>query len=124
VCHPGNATFRDLLEAHQDESHREPSILDLHNTVSQIIHDVGRRQGRFLEWNNNCGCWVIMEDDGVIHKKVYQSLCYFKKTLYAKRNMQVNSSFTYLFERQDGKKRKREFDGSDPNGCAKACTSW
>jgi hypothetical protein len=90
-----NASFRDLHEAHQDESHREPYIVELHNTVAQIIHDVGRRQGRLLEWNNNCGCWVIMDDDGIIHKTVYQSLCYFKKTLNA-------TSALYLFRRRKG----------------------
>jgi hypothetical protein len=82
---------------------------------------VEKRQGRFLEWNN-CGCWIIMEDEGNVRTKIYNSLSYFKKALKAKRNMQVNSSFTYLFERQDGKKRKREADGSEPQVCCKACS--
>jgi hypothetical protein len=73
--------FEIFMKPNKDESHRETYIVELHNTVAQIIHDVGRRQGRLLEWNNNGGCWVIMDDDGIIHKKVYQSLCYFSRKL-------------------------------------------
>jgi hypothetical protein len=100
--------------------HHQSSVQEKQNTTSKIIQDVGRRNGRFLEWSN-CGCWNIMEDEGNIRTKIYNSLSYCKKTLNAKKNMQVNSSSTFLFERQDGKKRKRESDGTEPLGCAKAC---
>jgi hypothetical protein len=120
ISHPGNAAFRDILETYQDEYFRAASVQEKQNTTSKIIQDVGRRNGRFLEWNN-CGCWIIMEDEGNIRTKIYNSLSYFKKTLNAKKNMQVNSSSTFLFERQDGKKRKRESDGTEPLGCPKAC---
>jgi hypothetical protein len=123
VSHPGNATFRDLLEAYQDEYFKAPSAVEKQYIVTKIIQDVGRRNGRFLEWNN-CGCWLIMVDEGNIRTKIYHSLFYFKKTLNAKKNMQVNTSSTFLFERQDGKKRKREPDGSEPRVCAKACACW
>jgi hypothetical protein len=123
VSHPGNATFRDLLYAYHDEYFNAQSVLEKQYTVSTIIQDVKRRRGRFLEWNN-CGCWVVMEDEGNIRTKIYNSLFYFKKTLNAKKNMQVSSCSTFMFERQDGKKRKRDPDGSEARGCAKGCLFW
>jgi hypothetical protein len=118
VAHPGNATFRDLLIAYYDE-HLNEEKQDT-ATITAVIQDVKRRQGRFLEWNN-CGCWILVEDEATIRKKVYSSIFYFKKSRHAKRNMQVNSSSTFLFERQDGNKRKREPDGGESHGCAEAC---
>jgi hypothetical protein len=119
VIHPGNASFRDLLCTYHDT----PLVADIRDTVTAIIQDVERRQGRFLEWNN-CGCWIVIQDEGIIRAKIYSSLFYVKKTLNAKKSIQINSSSTFLFERQDGKKRKREADGSEPHGCAKLCACW
>jgi hypothetical protein len=65
-----------------------------------------------------------MQDEGKIRTKICTSMSYFNKTMNAKKNMQANSSSTFLFERQDLKKRKREPDGSEPGGCTKACSSW
>jgi hypothetical protein len=123
VSHPGNAAFRDLLDAYQEEYFKAPTVLEKQNIVSNIIQDVEKRQGRFLEWKN-CGCWVVMEKEGIIRTKIYNSLFYFKKTLNAKKNLQINNSSTFMFERQDGKKRKREQDGNEPQGCAKVCSCW
>jgi hypothetical protein len=121
VNHPGNGAFRDLLVSYHDEYFKAPSVSEKKFTVSKIIQDVERRKGRFLEWSNSC-CWIVMKDEGNIRTKIYNSLSYFKKTLIAKKNMQVSSSFTFLFERQDGKKRKREPDGSESCACTKACS--
>jgi hypothetical protein len=121
LSHPGNAAFRDLLYVNHDEYFNSLSVLETKDTVFMIIQDVKRRQGRFLEWNN-CGCWVVMEDEANIRRKVYNSLLYFKRSLNAKKNMQVSSCSTFMFERQDGKKRKRDLDGSERRGCVEACS--
>jgi hypothetical protein len=118
VTHPGNTAFRDLLFAYHDQFFNAQQ-----ETVTMIIQCVEMRQGRFLEWNT-CGCWVVMQDEGKIRTKIYTSMFYFKKTLNAKKSLQVSSSSTFLFERQDGNKRKREPDGSEPRGCTKACSVW
>jgi hypothetical protein len=124
VRHPGNSSFRDLLDSYYDEYLNASSNVAKRETATKIIQDVKRRRGRFLEWNT-CGCWVTMEDEGSIRTKIYNSLLYFKKTLNAKNTtMQVSSSSTYIFERQDGKKRKRESDGSESRGCVMACSFW
>jgi hypothetical protein len=123
VYHPGNAAFRDLLYAYQDEYFKALSGAEKQDTVSKIIQDVENREGRFLEWNN-CGCWIVLQDVGIIRSKIYNSLFYFNKTLESKKNIQASSSSTFLFERQDGKERKRDQDGREPHGCAKACSFW
>jgi hypothetical protein len=123
VSHPGNATFRELLYAYHDGYFNAPSHGAKQEIATEIMQDVKRRGGRFLEWKN-FGCWIVMEDEAIIRTKIYNSLLYFKKSLNAKKNMQVSSSSTFLFERQDGKKRKRELDGSEPRGCAKVCSFW
>jgi hypothetical protein len=40
-----------------------------------------------------------------------------KKRVIAKKNVQYNVSSTYQFERQDGGKRKRAEDGTEPSKC-------
>jgi hypothetical protein len=123
VSHPGNAAFRDLLDACQDDYFQAPSVLEKQNIVSTIIQYVEGRQGRFLEWNK-CGCWVIMEEEESIRKKIYNSLSHYQKTLKGRKNLQFSNSSTFLFERQDGKKRKRESYRSEGQGCAKVCSFW
>jgi hypothetical protein len=124
VSHPGNTVFRDLLCAYHDQVFTTLSPVLKQETTTKIIQDVTRRQGRFLEWNNNCGCWVVMEDHGKIRAKIGTCIVYVHKTLNAKKSMQVNASSTFLFERQDGKKRKREPDGSESRGCTPHACSF
>ena len=113
LSHPGNAIFRELLYANYDTYFKAKTNASKQDAVTRIIQDVVRRNGKFLEWSNSSSCWVIMQDASLIGIKVYNSLFYFKKTFNAKKNMQVNISSTSIFERQDGKKRKRESDGNE-----------
>jgi hypothetical protein len=121
VSHPGNAAFRDLLYAYHDEFFKTRSLVLKQETAAKIIQDVERRHGRLLEWNKS-GCWVVIHEVEKFFAKICTSMIYFNKTVNAKKNMQVSSSSTFLFERQDGKKRKREPDGTEPSGCTKACS--
>lgn len=124
LSHPGNTIFRELLYAHYDSYYNPKTPASKQDAVTLIIQDITSRGGTFLEWSNDCNCWVVMQDPATIRTKVYNSLFYFKKTFNAKKKMQVNLSSTYMFERQDGRKRKRESDGSEAPMCARNCTFW
>jgi hypothetical protein len=116
LSHPGNATFRGLIEANFDE-HNNATNNDTKIAVSwRIVEDVERRGGRFLVWDKR-GWWKVTTDRAQIRSKVAGSLKEHKRRMIAKKNVQYNSSGTYQFERQDGGKRKRAEDGSEPSKC-------
>lgn len=119
VCHPGNVVFRELLAYHNDYF-CDCTCASKQRIVSMIVEDIIRRGGHFLEWDST-GVWVVIKDQALFRTKIYNSLLYFKKVIEAKKNLQCNQSSTFLFERQDGRKRKRENDGSDPPSCADGC---
>ncbi|KAG7344954.1 hypothetical protein IV203_032485 [Nitzschia inconspicua] len=116
ISHPGNSIFRELLFANYNAYFDAKTHASKQEVVSRVIQDVTRRDGKFLEWDN-CGCWAIIRDPGLVRKKVYNSLFYFKKTFNARSNVQMTVCSTFAFERQDGKKRKRDPDGSESSGC-------
>jgi hypothetical protein len=116
LSHPGNATFRGLIEAHFDE-HHDTTNTDTKVAVTwKIVEDVERRGGRFLVWDKR-GWWAVATDRAQIRSKVAVSLKEHKKRVIAKKNVQYNVSSTYQFERQDGGKRKRAEDGTEPSKC-------
>jgi hypothetical protein len=112
--HPGNSVFHEMLRNQLDDFKISP------DSVSMIYEDVTRRNGRFLEWNSN-GYWQVISDPVVIRQKIYSSFCYAKKSSDAGRRRQNNSSGTFLFERQDGRKRKRASEGTEISSCADIC---
>ena len=115
VWHPGNSTYRDLVIASCPEYSNEFSTVASKKTViDRIIADVTTRGGRFLEWSS-CGCWEVIQDESRLRVKIINSVYHCQKTINAKSNLQANTSSTYLFERQDGKKRKR--DQTDQKSC-------
>mmetsp|Transcript_27321 Transcript_27321/g.48345 ORF Transcript_27321/g.48345 Transcript_27321/m.48345 type:complete len:524 (+) Transcript_27321:363-1934(+) len=116
LSHPGNTAFRGLIEANFDE-HNDASTTDAKVAVTwRIVQEVERRGGRFLVWHKR-GWWEQITDRAQIRSKVAVSLKEHKKRVLAKKNMQSMSSGTFKFERQDGKKRKRADDGTEPGKC-------
>jgi hypothetical protein len=116
LSHPGNAIFRGLIEANFVE-HSDAINTDAKIAVTwRIVEDIERRGGRFLVWDKR-GWWKVTSDRAQIRSKVAVSLKEHKKKVIAKTNVQFNSSSTYQFERQDGGKRKRAEDGSEPSKC-------
>ncbi|KAG7349839.1 hypothetical protein IV203_012436 [Nitzschia inconspicua] len=114
LSHPGNATFRELIEANFDE-HNETTNTDTKMAVTwRIVEDIESRKGRFLVWDQR-GWWKVTTDRAHIRSKVAVSLKEHKKRVQAKKNIQCTLSSTYQFERQDGGKRKRAEDGSEPS---------
>ena len=112
LSHPGNAMHRELLEAHSEDFRKTTSIAEKLVVVNQILADVVKRNGRILEWSNATGTWVVMQDTEEIRMKMYNSMMYYHRTLHAKKNLQSNTSSTYIFERQDGRKRKRGLEAT------------
>lgn len=113
VSHPGNVIFKELRLAHYDAYFNARTHASKQAAVGMIIKDVSSRGGHFLDWHID-GFWVVMKNQGLIRTMIYNAIFYFKKTIKAKMNLQVNQSSTFFFERQDGRKQKREKDGSDP----------
>jgi hypothetical protein len=114
LSHPGNSVFHAIIRNQSDDSQISPDSLDM------ILEDVTRRNGRFLEWDT-CGYWKVVSDPVAIRQKIYSSLIYAKKSSNARRRRQNNSSSTFLFERQDGRKRKRAADGTEVSSCVDIC---
>jgi hypothetical protein len=114
LSHPGNSVFHDVLLSQDDDFQISPDI------VSMIFQNVTKRKGRFLEWDS-CGYWKVMSDPVAIRQKIYSRFFYAKKSSDAKKQRQNHSSSTFLFERQDGKKRKRAADGTEISSCVECC---
>jgi hypothetical protein len=109
LSHPGNSVFHEMIRCQSaDASHISP------DSVGIILEDVTRRNGRFLEWDS-CGYWKVIFDPVAIRQKIYSSLFYAKNSFDASRRhlQSTSSSSIFLFERQDGRKRKRAADGTE-----------
>lgn len=117
--HPGNAVYRELLEADYDEYNHAPTNVAKQAVVSKILEAILERNGSFLEWSKSNSCWVVMQDIAEIRMKIYNNMVYFSRQVQAKKNLQSNTSCTYMFERQDGRKRKRTNDGVETQCCTK-----
>ena len=114
LSHPGNSSFHDMLRSQSDESQISPEA------VGMIFDSVTRRNGRFLEWNSS-GFWTVISDPVAIQQKIHRSFLYAKKSSNQRRRMQNNPSSTFLFESQDGRKRKRAADGTEISSCEQSC---
>mmetsp|Transcript_16865 Transcript_16865/g.34691 ORF Transcript_16865/g.34691 Transcript_16865/m.34691 type:complete len:498 (+) Transcript_16865:167-1660(+) len=103
--HGGNVRFRCMIES----KHENPSIasqITQAELAEQLIEEIEASGGRFLEWNNQ-GYWTEIDDRLRAHTKVALSIRDFKYKSKARKNQQANKSYTYLFQCQDGNKRKR-----------------
>lgn len=116
LSHPGNATFRGLIEANFEE-HNQATTTEAKVAVTwRMVEDIENRGGRFLVWDKR-GWWTKTTDRSQIRSKIAVSLKEHKKRVVAYKNVQHTTSSTYQFERQDGGKRKRAEDGSEPSKC-------
>jgi hypothetical protein len=105
ACHPGNVRFRCLIESNHEHPHLVSQKTQA-ELAEQLIKEVERMGGRFLKWDNR-GYWVEIKDGLQIHTKVSLSIRDYKYKTKAQRNRQTNQSFTYLFQCQDGNKRRK-----------------
>jgi hypothetical protein len=117
LSHPGNSVFHEILRNHTHDSQISP------DTVGMIFGNIARRNGRFLEWDS-CGYWKVISDPFAIRQKIYNSFIYAKKSSNAREHRQNNSSSTFLFERQDGRKRKRTIDGTEVSSSCVECRGF
>jgi len=121
-CHPGNVRFRCMVES----KHEIPSVVSQTTQAElaeQLIEEIEACEGRFLKWDNR-GYWTELKDRLQIHTKVALSIRDFKYKTKAQRNRQTNQSYTYLFQCQDGNKRKRKIDGHQDKEIANCRRSW
>lgn len=123
-CHSGNVRFRCMVES----KHEVPSIISQSTQAElaeQLIEEIESEGGRFLKWDNN-GYWTEIKDRLQIHTKVALSIRDFKYKTKARRNHQTNQSYTYLFQGQDGNKRRRthEPQGDGSVDIEKCRFSW
>lgn len=116
--HLGNMQYRDLLESRYDDFCTLRANESKQGVLKGIMKAVEQNGGRFLEWTSENSCWMVMQDPAQIRTKVYSSLFHMHKQVQAKKNVQVYTSSTFLFERQDGRKRKRNANGEEPTCCS------
>jgi hypothetical protein len=112
--HPGNSVFHEILRNQSDDFQISS------DTVGIIFENVTKRNGRFLEWDSS-GYWKVISDPVAIRQKIYNSFFYAKRSSTARSHRLNNYSSTFLFERQDGRKRKRAADGTEISSCVDIC---
>jgi len=105
ACHPGNVRFRCLIELKHEDAYLISSTTQA-ELAEQLIHEITMNGGRFLKWDNH-GYWTGLQDRVQIHTKVALSIRDYKYKTKAQRNRQTNQSCTFLFQDQDGNKRRK-----------------
>jgi hypothetical protein len=112
TMHPGNVMYRGLLEEYCEE-HRDAKTLEGKKMITwKIVEEVENKGGRFLLWDKR-GWWTPFNDRKEIRLKVAVTLKDHTRRVMARQNVTNNASSTLKFERQDGKKRKREAIAAD-----------
>jgi hypothetical protein len=104
--HPGNVSYRDLLQFNLEAFFIAQANANTKEIVRKVTIDAIKGGARFLEWNS-VGCWTVMQDPAKLQVKIYHSLYQLRKSAQAKKRLQMASSSTLIFERQDGKRQKR-----------------
>eukprot|EP00536_Pseudo-nitzschia_multiseries_P001200 jgi/Psemu1/2731/gm1.2731_g len=69
LCHPGNVRFKELLSLYVDE-HAAANRREKDRISWEIIEQIERKNGRFLEWDTNGGFWVENKDITSIRAKI------------------------------------------------------
>lgn len=116
--HPGNVAFRSLIESKSDQ-HDGATQTQKSTIVKSVVEKmIESRGGRFLTWDERCGCWSAIVDPNKQHHKVAIAFRNFKAYKKALGNCQTNddAAMSVAFERLDhGTRRGREnnFSGGD-----------
>lgn len=119
LTHPGNVTYREVLQSNLQAFNQAQANATTKKVVNKIMTSVIAGGGRFLEWSA-IGCWIVMQDPAKLQVKIYHSLYQLQKSTEAQKRRQTHCSSTFMFERQDGKKRKRHSaDEMDKQCCTK-----
>lgn len=104
TCHPGNSMLQNVIESKM-QRHSNASQFGKKAITTEIIEDIKRKNGRFLQWDKR-GWWTEIQGKSNIHSRVAVSVRDFKSKLVAKKNRQNFESGTSVFKNQDGKRRK------------------
>jgi hypothetical protein len=121
-CHPGNVRFRCMVESKHDTPSNVSQTTQA-ELAEQLIEEIESRGGRFLKWDNR-GYWTELKDRLPIHTKVALAIRDFKYKSKAQKNRQTHQSYTYLFQCQDGNKRRRTSDSSQDSEIANCRRIW
>lgn len=107
TMHPGNVLYRGLLEQYCEE-HKQAKTLQAKKAITwSIVEEIENKGGRFLLWDKR-GWWAPFKNRNDIRSKVAVTLKDHTRRVMARSNLTDNTSSTLKFERQDGKKRKRD----------------
>lgn len=79
---PGNMYFRELIEATQ-EQHTKASRKEKCNIIWDIVEQIEAHNGRFLDWNQSKGLWMVARDREKIRNKVAASFKQFNRSILA-----------------------------------------
>ena len=116
LTHPGNVMYREVLQSNLSAFRGAQINATTKVIVNKVMTDMVQGGGRFLEWNSS-GCWIVMQDPAKLQVKIYHSLYQLQRSSEARKRTQTNCSSTFMFERQDGTKRKRLSANEKDDGC-------
>mmetsp|Transcript_23852 Transcript_23852/g.50240 ORF Transcript_23852/g.50240 Transcript_23852/m.50240 type:complete len:125 (-) Transcript_23852:3218-3592(-) len=119
MCHPGNVTFRSLVESEHCKHNIATTREEKAEIIEGVIQEVRNLGGRFLVWDNR-NFWVELTNEKQMYSKTAIFFRNSKISAGAKRNRQRIQSCTYAFAGGDGKRRKIDFD---EESCPHFCTS-
>jgi len=90
--HPGNVTFRSLIESKSYQHDIATQTEKLAITKEVVDEMIEVREGRFLTWDENSGCWKAIRSSNKQRHKVAIAFRNFKSYKKALRNCQTNDA--------------------------------
>lgn len=118
--HPGNATFKCMLEAKKNQ-HLAANQTEKKGIAVEIMEEVEKRNGRFLYWDKS-GWWVEIGSRVEIRRKVATSMRDFNKNTRAAENRQNAHSSTGMFMIGSRKRKQDNPDYNSSSDCS--CTGF
>ena len=108
MSHPGNMMFRELIEQHIEE-HNNATQDRKKNLTWQVMGEVEKKRGRFLEFDRNRGTWIELIDRAVIRHKIATYFKEFRRKAKARQKLQNIDSSTndFVAETESPKKKQK-----------------
>jgi len=119
MCHPGNVTFRSLVESEHYKHNVATTRGEKAQITNGVIQEIRNLGGRFLVWDNR-NFWVELTNEKQIYSKSATFFRNSKISAIAKINRRKVQNWTYDFAGGDGKRRKTDSDEESFSG---SCTS-
>jgi len=104
---PGNMHFRELIESTHDQ-HMKASRKEKCRITWNIVREIEKQNGRFLDWSMSREMWIVSKDREKIRTKVAACYKQFNRTMMAlqQQNSMKMSSHSSTPEKKNNTSRK------------------